>query len=207
MLTFVPRSLAVLIAALSTACWVEPAHDDPRPSPPPANAYPAPAPSPSGSGSTTTPPANTIPLLVKVDPGRTLNAEPGQGVGIFVEAAGAGEWHVWWTCDTAKTNAPCAFDLRITGESGDLTSIESEGVLASDSIVATDARTIDARSDTGTNAVGVRFSTAPTGIIAIDALVGGVRDAGFFFFVQDGKPNGGYTGPLTNPLRFQAKTP
>lgn len=192
-----PRTIVVLLAALSGACWVEPDG-----APPPQRMS---TPSPSGSSSTT-PPAPT-PLLVKVDTGRTLNADPGQGVGIFVEYAGAGNWHVWWTCDTAKTGAACAFDVRIASESGDLASIQSEGVLASDSIVSSDPRTIDAHSNTGANAVGVRFAAPAGGSISIDASVGGVRDPSFFFFVQDGKPNGGYAGPLTDPLRFVGTVP
>lgn len=202
MLRSLSLSLLALAGVLSSACWVESEHDhssDART----ATAVPA--------GSNTTPDGdalpNAMPVLVEVDTGRTLNAEPGEGVGIFVEYAAGGQWHVWWTCDTAKTAASCEFDVRIASESGDLESIHSEGVLSSDSVTSTDARTISARSSTGSNAVGVRFEGPVGGIVAIDAAVGGVRETGYFFFVQDDKPNGGFTGPLTNPLRFKGKTP
>lgn len=194
-------SLLALVGVLSSACWVESEHDHPEPMRTAAAA-------PVGSSAT---PGNALPgakpVLVEVDTGRTLNAEPGEGVGIFVEYAAGGQWHVWWTCDTAKTAASCEFDVRIASESGDLESIHSEGVLSSDSVTSTDARTISARSSTGSNAVGVRFEGPVGGIIAIDAAVGGIRETGYFFFVQDDKPNGGFTGPLTNPLRFKGKSP
>lgn len=193
-----PRALVVLLAALSGACWVEPDG-----APPPQRGY-EPSPSPSASAPA---PTSQTPLLVKVDTGRTLNAEPGQGVGIFVEYAGAGKWHVWWTCDTSTTGAACIFDLRIKSETGDLASIQGEGILASDSISSSDARTIAAHTNTGSNAVGVTFAAPSGGIVNIDASVGGVRDSSFFFFVQDGKPNGGYSGPLTDPLRFVGSAP
>ncbi len=192
------RMLIVAASALTAACWVEPDGAPPT-------ARPDTSSSATPSPSTSAPPAAT-PILVTVDTGRTLNAAPGDGVGIFVEYASGGHWHVWWTCDTTKTGASCGFDLTIKSETGDLASITSEGVLASDSVTSTDARTISARSLTGSNAVGVSFVAPAGGIISIDAAVGGVRDPAFFFFVQDGKPNGGYTGPLTDPLRFQGKS-
>lgn len=194
------RTLIVAAAALSAACWVEPDGAPPT-------ARPATTASVSPSPSTSSPPPTPTPILVSVDTGRTLNAAPGDGVGIFVEYATGGQWHVWWTCDTSKTGASCGFDLTIKSETGDITSITSEGVLASDSVVSTDPRTIKARSNTGSNAVGVTFAAPAGGVVSIDAAVGGVRDASFFFFVQDGKPNGGYTGSLTDPLKFRGATP
>jgi hypothetical protein len=190
-----PRTLVTLVAVLASACWVE---EDP----PPHAVYRGPASAaPSASAGVVTP--STTPLLVEIDTGRTLNADPGQGVGIFVEYASGGKWHVWWTCDTKKTSSSCAFDLQIRSESGDLETIHSEGVLAGDSVNSSDTRTINAMSNTGDNLVGVRFEAPAHGIITIDATVGGTRDPAYFFFVQDGKPNGGFTGALTNPLRFQ----
>lgn len=190
--------LLLAAAACATACWVDP---DPAPR---ATYTPATtAPAPSGSASTST----TAPLLVKVDTGRTLNAAAGEGVGIFVEYATNGTWHVWWTCDTRQTGASCGFDIRIKSESGDLESVHSEGVLSGDSISSSDPRTITATSTTGDNIVGVRFEGPSHGIISVDASVGGVPSPAYFFFVQDGKPNGGYSGLLSNPLRFQGATP
>lgn len=195
---FLRHPVLMLMGLLASACWVE---SDPPPQTHGSRGY-----DPSASASTSTPPSAT-PLLVKVDTGRTLNAQPGEGVGIFVEYAAGGKWHVWWTCDTKQTGVSCDFYLRIKSESGDLESIQSEGALATDSIVSSDARTIDARSSTGANSVGVHFQGPAKGVIAIEALVGSVADPSFFFFVQDGKPNGGFSGALTNPIRFQGSNP
>ena len=190
--------LMLLVATLATACWVEADPDPPRPT----TIEPAP-PAASGSSAPVAPTA----LLVKVDTGRTLNAAPGEGVGIFVEYKAGGKWHVWWTCDTNQSGMPCAFDLSIKSESGAIASIQSEGVLSGDSVVSSNESSVDARSNTGNNIVGVRFEAPAGGTISIDARVGGVRDPAYFFFVQDGKPNGGFSGALTNPIRFQGTSP
>jgi hypothetical protein len=51
------------------------------------------------------------------------------------------------------------------------------------------------------------MTTEPGAVLSIDARVDGLADSAFFFFVQDGKVNGGYSGKLTNPLQFVGKTP
>jgi hypothetical protein len=49
---------------------------------------------------------------------------------------------------------------------------------------------------------------APAGSpIEIDARLGGGTNAISFFFVQDGKVNGGYTGALTDPLVLEPSSP
>lgn len=200
-------SATAALAVMATACWVDPSESR-DPSPREAPAYgPVPAPSSSASSSTS---VSNAPLLVKVDTrseSNALNAEPGQGVGVFVEYDGSGEWHVRWTCDTAQTSQSCEFNIQIVSEGGDLSSAQSEGLLAGDTITSADPGTLSCLTTTGSNFVGVRFAAPAGGVVRIDAAVGGVRNQQFFFFVQDGKLNGGYTGPLSNPLRFEAATP
>lgn len=196
------RSLTLLVLILGAACWVEP---DPAPTTPRTSpSSPSPTPSPSGSGSSSAAPAPSAPLVVEIDTGRTLKAEAGQGVGIFVEYAAGGKWNVWWTCDTAQTGAACDFSVQISGTG--IVSPKTSGVLASDSVAFSGGRIL-ARSQTGSNIVGVLFDAPPGGTITIDASIGGVRDPAYFFFVQDGQPNGGFTGALSNPLAFRGRTP
>ena len=54
---------------------------------------------------------------------------------------------------------------------------------------------------------GVFFDTAPGAVVEVAGTIGGISEPGFFFFVQDGKVNGGYDGKLTNPLRFRGSAP
>jgi hypothetical protein len=168
---------------------------------------------PYGYGSTPVPatststPDSTTPILVDVDTGKTMNAAPGDGVGIFVEYAAGGQWHVWWTCDTNKTNEPCAFGIKITAKTGSISDLQLAGAVQGDSIQQTDSQTLTATTNTTSNAVDAKFTGDAGGTIEIEATVGGVDDSSFFFFVQDGTVNGGYTGTLTDPLRFEGNTP
>jgi hypothetical protein len=168
----------------------------------------APDPSSGTVGGTDTPPSATSPILVAIDNDKTMAAAPGDGVGIFTEYGSGGRWHVWWTCDTARTAQPCTFDLQIVAQgSAKIENLAPEGLLATDTAELTDSQTLRTHAYTTTGVGGVKFETLPGTVVQIEAKVGGVSDPSFFFFVQDGKVNGGYGGKLTNPLRFQGTAP
>jgi hypothetical protein len=166
---------------------------------------------PYGYGSTPSPSSSATstptPILVDVDTGKTMNAAPGDGVGIFVEYAAGGKWHVWWTCDTNKTSESCAFNVQIAVKSGSMTGLALSGAAQGDDLQQSDAQTLQATTTTTSNAVDVRFAGDPGGTIEITASVGGGNDSSFFFFVQNGTVNGGYTGQLSDPLRFEGNAP
>lgn len=160
---------------------------------------------PSSSG--TPAGTNVTPLLVDVDTGKTMTATPGDGVGIFVEYRAGGKWHVYWTCDTNKTGLGCQFNIQVASVTGSLQNLAVSGQAQGDDIRQTDASTINATTSTSSNAVDITFDADSGGTIEITAAVGGIQDSSFFFFVQDGAVNGGYQGKLTDPLRFEGKTP
>jgi hypothetical protein len=160
-----------------------------------------------GTGGDTTP-SNTSPILVAIDNDKVMSAKPGEGVGIFTEYGSGGRWHVWWSCDTTVTAQPCTFDLQIVAQgAAKIENLETQGLLANDTAELSDTQTLRTHAYTTTNVGGVKFETLPGTVVQIEAKVGGVSDPSFFFFVQDGKVNGGYGGKLTNPLRFQGTAP
>jgi hypothetical protein len=169
----------------------------------PYGEYESTTPTPSSSTPTDAP----TPILVDVDTNKTMNAAPGDGVGIFVEYAAGGQWHVWWTCDTNKTSESCAFTIKIATKTGSMSDLVLAGTAQGDSLQQSDTQTLDAVTTTTSNAVDVKFTGDPGGTIEIEAAVGGVDDSSFFFFVQNGTVNGGYTGALSDPLRFEGNTP
>ncbi len=150
---------------------------------------------------------STKPMLVVVDADRTMNASPGAGVGVFSEYRAGGHWHVWWTCDTNKTNQSCSFDVAVSVASGAITNVASVAFAAADSVSQASASVVDAVTTTTTSAQGVTFDAPAGATITIDAQMDGQRDGSFLFFVQDGKINGGYTGMLTDPLMLQPSAP
>jgi hypothetical protein len=163
------------------------------------------SPAPSGSSSSTARPAA---ILVPIDTDKTMDADPGEGVGIFTEYKAGGHWHVWLSCDTNQTQKVCPFDVRIRVETGKFSKVEGDHLLDGDSLTTlSDGAEVQLKTSTSTAVAGAYLDTAPGDVIQITGAVGGVADSSFFFFVQDGKVNGGYDGKLTNPLRFQGTKP
>ena len=153
------------------------------------------------------------PMLVVVDPNRTMSASPGQGVGIFTEYVTGGHWNVWWTCDTSKTNLPCAFDITVSVTAGTIASVATQSFVGQegDSLIVRSSQQIEVTTTTMTTVQGVTFDTVvPDGtipVITLSATLSGQEDGSYFFFVQDGSINGDYQGTLTDPLMFEPQSP
>jgi hypothetical protein len=196
--TFVSVGFAVLSAVYVLGCVVDDSSSSPG--------YAASGGSSGSSGGG----ASTQPMLVVVDPNQTMNASPGDGVGVFVQYKTGGHWDIWWTCDTNKTGQSCAFDNIVTVSSGAIANAEGQLLDSSDSITS-GAQKIEVTSNTSTGIDGMTFDTPPTNgqapIITLDAQVNGVENGGYLFFVQNAQINGGYTGTLTDPLMLEPKTP
>ena len=76
---------------------------------------------------------------VPIDAGETLQADPGEGVGVFVEYMGGGEWNVWATCDTEFSGFSCAFDVFVNADGlivGDDADLEASDFIDKDSRAA-----------------------------------------------------------------------
>jgi len=160
-------------------------------------------------------PSTVQPILVVVDANKTLTATPGSGVGIFVEYQTGGHWHVWWSCDTNKTGLNCAFDIKGQIDSGSISGGQTEdgtawgkGQPSSSAYAYTlTPQSFEAQKVTTTEVDGVRFDAPLGAVLTVTSSLGGLADGSFFFFVQNGQVNGGYTGKLTDPLSFQANAP
>jgi len=164
-------------------------------------------PAPSGSGTVGNPPPVTpAPMLVEVDTDQTMTADPGKGIGVFIEYAAGGKWHVWWTCDTATTGQSCDFAVSASVTTGTLSNLDASELAGGFVATPTPSR-VDATVTTSNQTHGLRFTTNPGAVLTVQASVGGVQDGSFLFFVQNGQVNGGYAGKLTNPLQLQGKTP
>ena len=194
--------LVALLPGSLVACIIEDS--------PPRRLAPEPAPydpAPSGDPSAPPPPsASPAPMLVEVDTDQTMTAEPGQGVGVFVEYGKGGRWRIWWTCDTAKTRQDCDFNVSASVAVGNISEVDASQLAGGFVTTPTPSR-VEARVRTAQEVHGIAFSTNPGAVITLEATVGGLKDGSFLFFVQDGKVNGGYQGVLTNPLQLQGKTP
>ncbi|NOU29881.1 MAG: hypothetical protein HOO96_18405 [Polyangiaceae bacterium] len=179
---------AAILSTLATGCLIN-VDDNP---PPPTYTSSTPDPQPVKP---------TAPILARLDADKTMNAKGGDGVGVFVEYQSGGHWHVWWTCDTSLTGQACTFTHQITG--GPFRNIKSEGA-------GRDANDSIATTSTVTSGVADMFFDTDAGAtITIQSTVAGAdnADGRYFFFVQEGKVNGGFAGRLSNPLQFQPTSP
>jgi hypothetical protein len=151
--------------------------------------------------------ASAHPILALVDTNQTMNATPGQGLGVFVEYDAGGNWNVWWSCGPEQdgTDPPCQFDVKISVASGAIGAPATRGFLASDTFTAS-GTALEAATVTTTAFDGVTFQTAPGAVITLRASVGGVYGQ-FIFFVEQGKVDDGASGLVTNPVMLQGSTP
>ena len=155
--------------------------------------------------------ATTQPMLVDVDPNRTMNATPGNGVGVFTQYVTGGHWNVWWTCDTSKTSLPCAFDVTVSVSTGTIANVTGQTLETGDTPTQPSPQSVELVTTTTTAIDGVTFDTVvPAGatpIITLEAKLNGVDDGQYLFFVQDGQINGNYAGTLSDPLMLEPSSP
>jgi hypothetical protein len=149
------------------------------------------------------------PMTAIIDTDQTMQVNPGQGVGVFVEYDTGGNWNVWWTCDTSidSSNPACAFDVKVTAESGAITNLASSKFASGDVLTQADPGSWEATTTTSTGSDTVTFTTTPGARILLDATIGGQHDGQFIFFVQGGKVNDGFKNPVTDPIYMHGSEP
>jgi len=158
------------------------------------------------SGKNEPPPSSAQPLTVVVDTNQTMNVQGGQGVGVFVQYAAGGHWHVFWACDTSLSGLPCDYQLKMTGTS--IANAKTSQFAQTDAIDTATTDQLVATSHVTTGIAGVDFDAQPGTDVKIDLTMSGLRTGEFFFFVQNGQVNGNFpSDKLTDPLIFEPSTP
>ncbi len=162
----------------------------------------------STSGSSDVVPDSGVPpMVVDIDPGGTLTAQPGGGVGVFTEYASGGHWRVWWTCDTLVTSQSCGFQIAVSATSGTLSNIRDVGLERGDVVSQESSGQILAHTDTTTGRDEIDFDATAGASIELDVGLEPQPSSNFLFFVQNGQVNGGYQGNLTDPLILEPSSP
>ena len=73
--------------------------------------------------------------------------------------------------------------------------------------LSTAQQELDLDTTTGAEIHGFTFDTDPGAVITLEATSGGQHGGQYFFFVQNGQVNGGYSGTLTDPLMLEGTKP
>jgi hypothetical protein len=152
-------------------------------------------------------PAGDVPALVVVDTNAVMNVNGGDGVGVFIEYASGGHWHVSWTCDTNKTGLGCHFDNMVSVASGRISKAAVQGVDNPDQFAQPSMTELEVAATASTTLEGITFDTDPGAVITLDARLNGAEEGAILFFVQDGVVNGGYPGVFADPLMLQPSAP
>lgn len=145
------------------------------------------------------PDPDPIPVAVEevfIDEGAQLEADPGAGVGVFVEYLGAGKWHLWTTCDTENHGYQCNFDLAVAGYG--LTTVEPEDLEGYDAIdVGSDNAAIT--FETGVDTDGVIIQIDDLQPLTVESYLDDADASGFVSWVGDGLVK---QGAPSNPVAF-----
>jgi hypothetical protein len=202
-MSFAKSAFVIALVAAVAACYGDASTTQGQPTATPV--YPA---DDAGTGAQ--------PMLAFVDPGRTLNAQPGQGVGVFVTYQPGGTWLVAWTCDTSVTTESCFFQITINAVDGSSAAqVLSQSLAPGDTVVTQPLPAGESpvqssfvvESTTTTQQDQVTFNTTPGATISVDVELNGVASGQYFFFVQNGVVNGNYQGSLSDPLEFEPTSP
>ena len=144
-----------------------------------------------------------------VDPNVTLTQPPGTGVGVFVEYAAGGHWHIWWTCDTNLSGLTCTFDVQAQVATGTMSNVRGDRLEPDDTLTTPSSTEVALATNTSVGVDGVFFDTDPGATITVLQRVGNSQDGTFFFWSQGGSVMGGgsVAGGVADPLSFTPSSP
>ena len=151
------------------------------------------------------PPKLDPPKQVAITPDQTLKADAGDGVGIFVEYATGGHWHVWTTCDTNQSKVACDFEVFAIAEKGaKIANVQPETLESGDVAEELADGSAHLSASTSTEADGMTFDATPGALVELEVYFEGVPDARIIFWYGNDTL---HTGAPTDPLDLLPDAP
>ncbi len=144
-------------------------------------------------------PADPDVASVTIDTGAVVEADPGAGVGVFLESVGPGEWTLFTTCDTKLTDFTCNYDLFLTADGLSVNGVDLEG----GDFVDDNGATIHVGVDTGADLDTLELQTFDGAPVRLEVWLDGVQDGSYVFYVSEGVIRQGLP---TNPTEFVASS-
>lgn len=155
---------------------------------------------PTTGGTDTTPTDTPAITAVMIQPDQVLDANGGEGVGIFVEVTAAGQWHIWTTCDTFTSKQVCSFDIfASTPKIEQLQSYAADQLEGPDTVKDLQDGTKEIVIDTDSDKDGVLIYMDPGAPLVLEAYLDGKSAEGFVYWVSDDVI---HTGAPDNPVQF-----
>jgi hypothetical protein len=143
---------------------------------------------------------------IAIDTGATMSADPGNGVGVFVQYEAGGFWTVFTTCDTAITGAACDFDILVTGLDSrtQISNVEGFDLETGDTVSLNSDGSFQLVTSTTFGMNGIIFDADPGATMEIDILLDGGDRPELTYVVSDGVV---LEGVPTNPIDLTPAIP
>jgi hypothetical protein len=183
-----------------TGCIIVADHDRREASPPP-DTFPPP------DDTSPPPPPLEAPKQVLIEPNKALEvrAGEGEGVGLFVEYASGGHWHLWTSCDTNLSGAVCNFSAFVKVVDGaEITNLKGEELETTDVVEDLGNGTIHLSAQTSSEFDGISFDTTEGAAIELDAYLDDEPDPHIVYWFGEGVL---HQGAPTNPIDFKPSAP
>ena len=140
-----------------------------------------------------------------IDTGSDISVNPGSGAGAFIEYDAGGGWHVYTTCDTAKSDVSCLWDIIVSTErSDDLLSFDPESLGEADSLDWYTSRGVRLVAETTTDVKGLFLEAAPGATVRVDVYLDDAPAPEFIYWIGGG---GLHQGSPTNPIDLTPTSP
>jgi hypothetical protein len=126
-----------------------------------------------------------------IDTGATLSYAPGVDAGYYIAYAGAGHWHLEWTCDTRLSAEGCNFTGTITaatppgGLNATCFECEPDDVMQVTPKGASTAIDFDTLTTSGID--GADFTTTPGSSIGVELLIDGLYQSDLVYVPAHGR--------------------
>lgn len=136
-----------------------------------------------------------------IDADEALETQPGEGVGVFVEYATGGRWHVYTACDTEFSGYDCYFDIVASPVgSATLTGLIPDSLERHDTLHLTGQDVVQLLAFTSTDHDGFYVDTEPGTALSLDVLLDGDCANGYLYWFGDGAI---HQGAPSNPFELQ----
>lgn len=158
----------------------------------------------AGSGGSGGAGGSTSVVKATIDVDQTLDTAPGEGIGVFIEYASGGTWHVFTSCDTAISGLTCAHNVSVTvPASASFGNIKQDGLEGADTVYEyTDG--LELATDTSTDLDGVYFDTDPGAKVRFEVWLDGQAESRFVYWVGGGAV---HAGAPSNPVDLIPSAP
>jgi hypothetical protein len=146
------------------------------------------------------PPVET--MKVAIDADKTMTTEPGEGVGLFIEYATGGHWHVYTACDTNLSSFACAFDVIVSviDPATEISNVKTENLTGEEDFIQVDGTAeVHLYTKTTTALNGVTFDATPGAVLEVDTYLDNKPGEHFVYWIGEGVL---HTGAPSNPLQL-----